>query len=49
MASIIKYGSTLYIGMNDVSQNHAHTTFTFNVNSVPLLRNGSYGQRIYLK
>ena len=38
---ITKYGSTLYIGMDEVFQHHAHTfekAFTFNVNSVLLLQ-----------
>ena len=47
------YGSALYIGMDEVSQHHCHTfeksnlNFQFfNLNSVLLPQNGSYGQPI---
>ena len=52
---ITKYSSTLYIGMDEVFQHHAHTfeksdlNFHFNVNSLLLPQNGSYGSYVYLK
>ena len=44
---ITKYGSTLYIGMDEAFQNHVHTFEKSDldfVNSVLLPQNGSYGQ-----
>ena len=44
---VTKYGSTLHIGMDEGFQHHAHTfekSSTYNVSSVLLPQNGSFGQ-----